>query len=258
MAEFTAIEFDVDGRDVATITLALPDKHNVMGAAMIADLTEATRLIGERSARVCVLAAKGKSFCAGGDLSWMQQQMTADREGKMAQAGALAAALTALDDLPCPLIGRVHGPAYGGGLGLISVCDFVVASTEAKFAFTETKLGLIPATIGPFVIRRIGEAFARQFFFSTKPFDAAEARAMNLASAIGEPGRLDGLVEAEVERYLQCRPGAVADGKALAKQLARNPAMDSAAYTAGKLADRWETDEAKQAIEAFFAARQKR
>ena len=253
MSEFQTIDLQIDPRGVATLALDRAHKHNAMNAQMIEEITSAVGQISSNAdMRVCILQAQGKTFCAGGDLAWMQEQMKQSREDKMAGAIKLSKMLTALDDLPCPLIGKVQGSAYGGGIGMMAVCDIVIASNEAKFALTETKLGLIPATIGPFVIRRIGEAWARQYFFSAKPFDCNTAKAMNLVSQCGSAEELDGLVEAEIEQILKCRPGAVSRAKELAKTLARNPTMETQNYSAGKLADCWESDEAQEAIGAFF------
>ncbi len=146
----------------------------------------------------------------------------------------------------------MQGPAYGGGIGLMAVADIVIAAADAKFALTETRLGLIPATIGPFVVRRIGEGHARRVFLNAKPFDAAQAHHMGLVSAVVTADGLDAAVEAEVAAGLQCAPGAVRAAKALAKHLARHPDSDLATYSIGELASRWETEEAKAGIETFF------
>ncbi len=254
MMKFETIRTEVDARGVANITLARAKKHNAMNATMIAELTQVCAEIGNNeNIRVCVLQAEGQTFCAGGDLKWMQAQMIETRDEKIAGAMRLASMLEALDNLACPLIGKIQGPAYGGGIGLMAVCDVVIASKGTKFALTETKLGLIPATIGPFVIRRIGEPWARQYFFSTKTFDAAKAREMNLVSQVVEHDNLDQAVDREIETTLHALPGAVRAAKSLAKKLARNPTMETKAYTAEKLAERWESEEAQNAIEAFFA-----
>lgn len=256
MTQYNSIEFAIDGRGVATITLNRADKHNAMNAEMIEELTRAAETIAEEpDIRACILQAVGKSFCAGGDLKWMQSQMSQTRDEKMAGAVRLAKMLSALDDLPCMLIGKVQGPAYGGGIGMMAVCDIVISTPDAKFALTETRLGLIPATIGPFVLRRIGEAWARRYFFSAKPFDVHIAKEMDLVSQISEREQLDEAVEAEIQHCLKCLPGALADAKKLAKELARDPTMETQAFTASKLADRWETDEAQAAISDFFTTR---
>ncbi len=249
---FETIKVEVND-SVARLTLNRPEKHNAINSLMIHELLKAAELLGENdSVRVVVLAAEGKSFCAGGDLGWMKEQAQRDRAAKIEQSTNLAIMLRKLDELPKPLIGRVQGPAYGGGVGLISVCDITVASTEPKFALTETKLGLIPATIGPYVVRRLGEANARQVFMNGKSFDAQRAVKLSLISKVVPESELDQAIEREVEAFMNCAPGAVAQAKSLCLELARKSGVDQLEYSANKLADRWETEEAMQGIDAFF------
>ncbi|QKV17012.1 crotonase/enoyl-CoA hydratase family protein [Oricola thermophila] len=251
---FETIRLERDARGIATVTLARPDKHNAMNARMIAELDEAARDLGEDAdVRAVVLAAEGRSFCAGGDLGWMREQAEKDRAGKMAEARALAAMLGAWNALPKPVIARVQGAAYGGGVGMIAVCDIAVAAGHARFGLTETRLGLIPATIGPFVVRKMGEAFARQVFFNARPFGTEFAlRAGLIARAVADDG-LDAAIEEEASAFLECAPGAVADAKALARRLGGQDPQELAEMTANALADRWETDEAQAGIAAFFS-----
>lgn len=248
------IRVEQDGRGIATVTLARPDKHNAMNARMIAELNEVAHGLGEdESVRAVVLAAEGKSFCAGGDLGWMQEQAAKDRAGKMAGARALAAMLGAWNALPKPVIARVQGPAYGGGLGLVSVADIAIAVEGVKFALTETRLGLIPATIGPFVMGKLGAAFGRQVFFNGRPFEADFALRSGLVARIVPADELDAAAQAEAAAFLECAPGAVADAKALARKLVGPDPAGSSEMTANALADRWETAEAQAGIAAFFA-----
>jgi len=150
MADYKAIALDVDPRGVATLTLNRPEKHNALNAEMIAELTHAANEISQNaSIRAVILASTGKSWCAGGDLSWMQAQAKNSRSERETEGRKLADMLHALNSLPQFLISRVHGGAYGGGVGLMSVSDVVVAVENAPFGLTETKLGLTPATIGP-------------------------------------------------------------------------------------------------------------
>jgi methylglutaconyl-CoA hydratase len=252
--EIETIRVETDVRGIATVTLARADKHNAMNARMIAELTAAAiALGGDANIRVVVLAAEGRTFCAGGDLGWMREQADKDRAGKMAEAGALAGMLGAWNALPKPVVARVQGAAYGGGLGLMAVADIVVVADNAKFALTETRLGLIPATIGPFVVGRLGAAFARQVFFNAKPFGPEFGLRSGLVARVATAEDLDAAVEEEASAFLECAPGAVADAKALARKLAGPDPADLAEMTANALADRWETDEAKAGIAAFFA-----
>ncbi|RVN77512.1 enoyl-CoA hydratase, partial [Sinorhizobium meliloti] len=182
---FDTIRCAIDQRGVARVTLARSEKHNALSATMIGELTAVVgRLATDASIRAVILDAEGKSFCAGGDLDWMRQQFSADRPTRIAEATRLAMMLKALNDLPKPLIARVHGNAFGGGVGLISVCDTVIAASGAQFGLTETRLGLIPATISPYVIARTGEARARPLFMSARVFGAEEAKVAGFVTTV--------------------------------------------------------------------------
>lgn len=250
------ISIEVDARGVATLTLDRAEKHNALSAEMIADLTEAAERLGKDPAvRVVVLTGKGKSFCAGGDLGWMKEQMIADAATRAAEARKLAEMLGALDRMPKPLIGKVQGQAFGGGIGMMSVCDVAVGVEGAKFGLTETRLGLIPATIGPYVVARMGAARARRVFMSARIFAADEAVALGLLAKAVPADALDAAVEAEVVPYLSCAPGAVARAKALIAKL--EPRVNDAvvATTIDALVDAWEGDEAPEGVAAFFEKR---
>nr|WP_321455845.1 crotonase/enoyl-CoA hydratase family protein [uncultured Cohaesibacter sp.] len=250
---FETIRIDKQPNGTATVTLARPDKHNAMNEIMIAELAQAAgHLTEDSSVRVIILAGEGKTFCAGGDLGWMKRQMDNDRDEKMREAGALASMLNAWNSLLKPVIGKVHGAAYGGGLGLVAVCDVVVAAEDCRFALTETRLGLIPATIGPFVVSRMGEAFARQVFFNARPFDAVFLMRAGLVARICKTEEMEDVVNEEAAFFLDCAPGAIADAKSLCRALAGCKPHEVANFTASALADRWETKEAQHGIKAFF------
>ncbi len=253
---FETITLNTDARGVATLTLDRPEKHNALSAQMIAELTQAAgQLANDDAVRVVVLAASGKSFCAGGDLGWMQAQMAADPETRFAEARKLAEMLNALNTLPKPLIGALQGNAFGGGVGMASVCDVAIGVESLKMGLTETRLGLIPATIGPYVIARMGEARARRVFMSARLFEAAEAVELGLLARAVSAEKLAEAVEAEVHPYLSCAPGAVSSAKQMIQSL--GPSIDDAVidHTIQQLVARWETDEAKEGISAFFDKR---
>lgn len=253
---FETIRIDTDPRGVATLTLARAEKHNSLSAAMIAELTAAAaELAADPAVRVVILTGEGASFCAGGDLDWMRAQFTADRATRIAEARKLALMLQALNELPKPLIGRVQGQAFGGGVGMMSVCDVCIAVDGAKFGLTETRLGLIPATISPYVVARMGEGKARRVFMSARLFDAAEARELDLVARVVASGELDAAVEREVKPYLAAAPGAVARAKALARSLGTPITEAVIAATIERLADCWEDPEAHEGISAFFDKR---
>ncbi|WP_319546615.1 crotonase/enoyl-CoA hydratase family protein [Ruegeria conchae] len=253
---YETITLKTDGRGVATLTLDRPEKHNALSAQMIAELTQAAgQLASDEAVRVVILAASGKSFCAGGDLGWMQAQMAADPDTRFTEARKLAEMLNALNTLPKPLIGALQGNAFGGGVGMTSVCDVAIGVDSLKMGLTETRLGLIPATIGPYVIARMGEARSRRVFMSARLFDAAEAVELGLLARAVPADALAEAVEAEVRPYLSCAPGAVSSAKQLIQSL--GPRIDDAVidHTIRQLVTRWETDEAQEGIRAFFDKR---
>jgi len=250
------IRIERDARGVATLWLSRPEKHNAMSAQMIAELHSAAEDLGaDASVRVVVLAAEGKSFCAGGDLGWMRQQFEAEPDVRSAEAAKLAHMLQALNTMPKPLIGRIQGNAFGGGVGLASVCDVAVGADSILMGLTETRLGLIPATIGPYVCARMGEAKARRVFMSGRRFGAAEAVKLNLLARIVPAQALDDAVEAEATPYLECAPGAVARSKALLRHMGPQIDDELIAHTVAELAKCWEGEEAPEGIGAFFDKR---
>lgn len=253
---WTTLHVEAEPRGVVHVTLNTPEKRNVLSAEMIAELTEMAQTIGcDRRTRAIVLSGAGSVFCAGGDLNWMKAQVEADRPQRMAEARKLAEMLFALNTMDAPLIGCVQGAAFGGGIGMACVCDVVLAQPGTKFCFSETRLGLIPATIGPYVLARMGEGHARRVFMSARMFDADEAAALGIVSRVIAAEALQPVVEAEVAPYLQAAPGAVAAAKRLARSL--GPRIDAGVIdeTIRQLADAWEGPEAARGIAAFLNKR---
>ena len=254
MAQGVTVE--TDARGVATLTIARADKHNALDAATMDALTQAAQRLGADDAvRVVVLRGAGKSFCAGGDLNWMRAQMDADGPTRDREARRLADMLWTLNSLPKPLIGVVHGNAFGGGVGMAAVCDVALGAERAKFALTETRLGLIPATIGPYVIARMGERLARRVFMSGRVFHAAEAVRLGLLAEAVPADALDAAVEAEIAPYLSGAPGAITAAKALARTLGQGITQDQIDQSVAALRAQWETDEAREGVAAFFEKR---
>ena len=253
---FDTLDVETDMRGVATLTLNRPAKHNALDAVMIRELTRAAEILGgDDTVRVVVLTGAGRSFCAGGDLDWMKEQMEADRASRVSEARRLAEMLGALNTMPKPLIGRVQGSAFGGGVGMACVCDVAVGVNGLKFGMTETRLGLVPATVGPYVLARIGEAMARRVFMSGRVFGSDEAVKLGLLARSVGADDLDMAVEEEVAPYLSAAPGAVAEAKALARRL--GPVIDDMTVddTVKALTRRWESEEAPEGIRAFFERR---
>jgi methylglutaconyl-CoA hydratase len=256
MSPYKTLTVRTDDRGVVYATLDRPDKRNALSAVLMDELTDLAATIGHQPAtRAIVLAGAGPAFCAGGDLDWMMAQINADRQTRMSEARRLARMLGALNEMPTPLIGRVHGSALGGGVGLACVCDVVVAADSTKFGLTETRLGLIPATIGPYVIARMGEGRARRVFMSARIFDAAEARDLGIVSRTVSAADLDKAVEAEVDPYLSAAPRAVGAAKALVRALGLRINAEVIDETIRRLADVWESEEATEGISAFLDKR---
>ena len=253
MSQFKTIIVERDETGIVTLTLNRPEKHHALNAAMIAELTEVAQLLAADAAvRAVILAATGPSFCAGGDLDWMRQQQAADRQGKLAEAGKLSAMLSALDALPKPLLARVEGHVYGGGIGLLAVCDLAIAATGVRFALSETRLGLIPATIGPFVLRRMGPGLARQVFFSGQTFGTDFALRAGLVHEVHSPDEIDAKIATLIQAILKTAPRAVAAAKSLCLTLGPSAQHDDIQRSISALADAWEGDEAQTRIRAFL------
>jgi methylglutaconyl-CoA hydratase len=244
----------IDERGVASIWLNRPEKHHAFDRTMIDEMTAVMAELGaDDNVRVAVLASDGPTFCAGGDLNWMHRQAAADREGKIAEATSLAMMLKAIHDLPKLVICRVQGNAFGGGVGLMAAADITIAAESAKFALTETRLGLIPATIGPFIMARIGSATARSVLVNGSTMTAHRAERLGLVSIVAAEDALNEVVEREIQSALKASPNAMARAKFLAIRSAefRLDAQINEAIAA--LADCWEDEETQIGIKAFFA-----
>lgn len=250
---YKTIFVETDARGVATITLNRPDKHNALNGELIADLSDAAeKLAADDKVRIVVLTGAGKSFCAGGDFNWFASNVEKTRAERVEQSATLAHLLRRLDTLPKPLIGRINGPAYGGGVGMISVCDYTIGAEGARFGLTEVKLGLLPANISPYVVGRIGKVHSRETMLSGALFDAARAERIGLLTEVATPDDLDAAVDRVVHDHLQAAPGAVADTKALVAYVASHDLETNMIYTADRLADAWETEEGIEGINSFI------
>ena len=243
---------------VALVTLNRPDRHNAFDETMIAELTDALAAIGgDPRLRAVVLLGAGASFCAGADLAWMERMAGFSHEENLADARALARLLQTLAALPKPTIARVHGPAYGGGVGLVACCDIAIAAMAATFALSEAKLGLIPATIGPYVIEAIGARAARRYFLTAERFDAAEAYRIGLVhDIVPSLEALDERVNELLGHLMLAGPDAQAAAKALTRAVAHRPIDEAVvADTALRIATIRATDEAREGVAAFLGRR---
>ena len=209
------------GQGIATVTLNRPEKHNAFDDTIIAELRDSFEALAQnKEVRVVILASSGKNFSAGADLAWMKRMAEYDYGHNMKDAEALAAMLKALFDLPQPTIARVQGAAFGGAVGLVSCCDMAVASEDASFALSEVKIGLVPATISPYVIRAIGERAARRYFVTAERFDAIDALRLGLVSDVVSADALDARVAQLANTICGNGPAAVRAAKDLVNAVA--------------------------------------
>ena len=251
------IDVSLDPRGVARLTLNRPEAKNAMSQQLMLELVGAARqLVADASVRAIVLSGNGEVFSAGGDLKGMTQQAANSREGRMHDATEFAKVLAELNALPKPLIGRINGSAFGGGLGLISICDMAIGLADAKFRLSEVTLGLIPATISPYVIAKIGVPNARRIMLNACMLDGHDAARLGLLDGVVSTiEQLDAAVEREVAAVLHCAPGAVAAAKELIRFVSTHDAQENLDYTAKALADSWETAEIREGIDAFLQKR---
>lgn len=244
-------------RSTATVTLRRPEAHNALNAALIAELTGAfEELARDASTRVVVLAAEGKSFCAGGDLKWMREAAAYTFEENVADAQRLSRMLQAISGCPKPVIARVQGAAFGGGAGLAAACDLAAAAENALFSFSEVRLGLIPSVISPWVLRKLTPGDARRFFLTAERFSAAEARRTGLISEVAASEQeLDARIAGWVEALLQNGPEAMAACKQLLDDASALEWSAFAGSTPRRLAERRATDEGREGVAAFLEKR---
>lgn len=240
---------------VARVTLAKPERHNAFDASLIAELRTAFSSLGRDDStalRAIVLAGDGPTFCAGADIAWMRAALTLDTEANEQDAMAMAEMFEAIDTCPVPVVARVHGAALGGGMGLCAVSDIVIAESGARFGFTETRLGILPAVIAPFVIAKIGETHARALFPGGRRFDAIRAQRIGLVHDIVEgPAALDAAVDAAVGDILSAGPTAARAAKAIVREVRGLPHGSSKWHTARVIARQRRTAEAQEGFQAF-------
>jgi methylglutaconyl-CoA hydratase len=244
---------------VEYLTLNRPEVRNAFNEDLIGELTDwavsVTERFGSDRPRIVVLAGAGKVFCAGADVAWMAKTVQFTEEENLLDAAAAAGLFAAIDALPVPVIGRVHGAALGGGAGLTAVCDIVVAGKDAVFGFTEVKLGILPAVISPFVISKIGRSAARELFLTGARFSAMRAREIGLVHTVVPSAELDSTVARYVEEILTGAPEAIAEAKALIKKVSETPADEAMPHTASAIASRRASREGQEGLRAFLEKR---
>jgi methylglutaconyl-CoA hydratase len=247
---------EVDARGVATLTLARPQRHNAFDAPLIAELHATLTGLAARRPRLLLLRAQGRSFCAGADLDEMAAMASAAPEQNLAAALALARMLQALDEFPAPTVACVQGNAFGGGVGLVACCDVAVCVEGARFALTEVRLGLVPATISPHVVAAIGARAARRWFLSGEAFDARAAREAGLVHEVVAADALESALAALVEALLAGGPAAQQEAKDLIREVAgRAPDAALRRSTSHRLARLRASREGQEGVAAFLEKR---
>lgn len=255
MAE--GLRFDLDDRGVAHLTLDRPDVRNAFDDALISAVTERVADLPDET-RVLVLSGAGKVFSAGADLSWMRSMKDFTHAENVEDSTKLRRMFETLDACPVPKVARVHGAAIAGATGLVACCDVAVAAEGTVFAFTEVRLGLVPAVISPYVVRRVGYAFARATFLTAERFDARRAYEAGLVHEVVAPEELDGAVGRYVDAFLAAGPGAVARTRALLDEVWGRPPTDVADRTVEAIAEARVSEEGQEGIASFFEKRKPR
>ena len=238
---------------VVSLALNRPGKRNALSENMIKELVTAINIIGkDNECRLIKLEGEGEVFCAGGDLEWMKEQANSTREKRINEARKLAKMFRILNSVFKPILGVIRGDAYGGGIGLISICDYSISSSAAKFGLTESRLGLIPATISPYVISRIGESNCRDIFLSGEIFNAEKANKIGLVNEVVKPSDLEKSVDSYISFFKKTSRQAVSSSKALIQTLRPKVSDKLIDETARRLADTWESNDAQKGIKGFL------
>jgi methylglutaconyl-CoA hydratase len=242
---------------IGLVWLNRPKQHNVFDETMISELTDAIRTLNDdQTVRAVVLAGTGDSFCAGGDLKWMQRMAVGTAKQNLADATNFATLLHTIDTLNKPTVARIHGQVLAGGMGLVAVCDMAVAAYDAEFCLSEVRLGLIPSTIGPYVVRAMGERAARRYILSAEPFTAAEAYRIGFICDITPPDELDARINELLGRLIQGGPVAQALSKEWIRAVAGVPiTRDLIKDSAARLAEVCASEEGREGIRSFIEKR---
>jgi len=241
---------------ILRLTLNRPEVRNAFDEEVIQSLSAAAvRASEDQSLRAVVLAGNGKAFCAGADIAWMAKAIAYTRQENLSDAEDLARLLERLDTLPVPVIGRIQGSALGGGVGLAAICDIVVAADDAVFGLSEVKLGILPAVVAPYVLRKIGISAARELFLTGARFDAARAREIGLVHDVVPAGDLDAAVKRRLDDVLTAGPQGIAKAKALIREIAGAHPEDVIGITTNAIAAQRVSDEGQEGLRAFLEKR---
>lgn len=257
MPTYTHITVERSHQDhIATITMRRPEVHNAFNKQLILDLMAAfIDLVADTQLHAVILTGEGSSFSAGADLNMMRESAVFTHEQNMDDALRLADLFDTINNFPCPVVARVNGTAMGGGLGLIAVCDIVIAVESARLAFSEVKLGIAPAVISPYVVRKIGETYARVLFVTGERFTATHAQQIGLVHIVTKPEDLDAVVRKTVSELLTSGPQAIRACKELALNVGQLDRASARTYTAETIARLRVSSEAQERLRAFLEKR---
>ena len=258
MSDYEHLRRTDDG-SVASVSLSRPESHNALNAGLIEELTRCfDSLAAEENVRAVVLAGEGRSFCAGADVGYMRDTAGLSYEQNLEDARRLAAMFRAVDECPKPVVAKVRGAAMGGGAGLVAAADVAVAGEGARFAFPEVRLGIAPATIAPFVVRKVGASNARALFLTGERFGASRARGIGLVHEAVADKDLDAAAEGKVRELLVGGPDALAAVKALLRQLETVEPMDAPGLMSRLISELRTGEEGQEGLAAFLEKRDPR
>lgn len=246
------LEISTSKSKITTIKLNRPEVHNAFNDELILELTEGFKNIANTDARLIIITGEGKSFCAGADLNWMSSMVKYSKEENKADSLKLAQMFQTIDECPIPVIGKINGHALGGGVGILSVCDYVHTHDRAKFGFTEVKLGLIPAVISPYVIAKIGESQARAWFLNGELFKGNTALNMGLVHRVSEFDNFEVEFEQTIESFLLAAPKAARAAKSLIKNVLKIPSEKVMDYTCDQIAAIRVSEEGQDGMSALL------
>lgn len=251
------IKYEVDAAGVATLTLNRPEVHNAFDDNTVASLSDAFLEVGQdQNVRALILASTGKSFCSGGDLNWMRRMASYDYDENLRDSSLLAEMLRRLNTMPKLTIARVQGAAFGGGVGLVSCCDIAVAAPEASFCLSEVKVGMIPATISPYVINAIGERASRRYFATAELITAEKAYELGLVSELVSGEQLDCAIEKILKGLLRNGPRGVGEAKRLVLDYANKEITPALIADSGRrITDIRNSEEGREGLTAFLEKR---
>lgn len=252
---YTTVSLNKDGR-IARVTFCRPEIHNAFNSTVITEMADVFKQIeADKEIRVVLLTGEGKSFCAGADLNWMRSVVDQTYEQNLAESNALADLFYQMYTCTRPIVGRINGAAIGGGTGFVAVCDIAIAAESAKFSFSEVKIGVVPACIGPYVIKKLGEGKARELFITGERMKAARAYEVGLVNKVVADDQLDTEVDSLVQSILTSGPNAVATAKRLVSEVPAMTPDQFKPYTAEMIAKLRLSDEGQEGMSAFLNKR---